>query len=732
MIRRWALRLALPPLALAGLAALAAGVFLARPELLLTDRVVAAGIRRFGAAYAPRWSRLSFSAARIGRWRHRYALGASGLCAEDPGGAFKGCLERLEASVVVRFSRRGPRLEILENLLVLGDRVEVDLRRRKPSGGGGWIPPPPFVRALRVELPDVVLRAADLEASGRMSAVLSPGRRGPAAVSADLMTRGTRGFGRLKAGFTVDTDLFNGGVPSYLDAAGSAQAGRLGRARLALSALRSPAGYDVAGSAEVVPSTGPLRAVRLSRCRGSAAAGPFSGDLSCRYELTPAKPPDARFGDLKSPAGGVRLRARVGDGRLSAVLSGTLDPVGGWYELTGGGEARLEGRLGRPLASMTLSHSARATLTVRRFEDLVAFLRETRYAIPAPVHVLKGPVSLALSSRGDPRSDRHVVGYVLTTDLAGSRQRLVSSSTGQILIENAFGPGRALEHRAEILLKEVAFELPRLEIGPTAPKFALDRRIRPDAEPPPAPSSAPARGAARPTAVRSRATVRTGKPLILYSNLAKEPIPAALDLVLAHAPASVGGTVAIKRFDVELFRRGATIDHLNVVLSSGSLVGALEGLVLYKSHSADISIVIRGTTERPRIELTSVPPMKREDIIGLLIFGKNPNELDPDQTASVSNTQTALESRAFGLASLFLFGATPIEHVAYDPATQTTSVKLRLPGGANLTLGSDFDQSRQLSVRKPLSPHWAIQSELSEQGPQSKAAATFLEWLNRY
>ena len=212
-------------------------------------------------------------------------------------------------------------------------------------------------------------------------------------------------------------------------------------------------------------------------------------------------------------------------------------------------------------------------------------------------------------------------------------------------------------------------------------------------------------------------------------------MPVALDLDVGYSPVAVGGTIGVRSFDIELFRRTATIDHVNVVLSSGSTVGTIEGLVRYETEDVKISILILGTTERPRIELTSVPPMKRADIIALLIFGKSPDELDPEQTASVSNTETALESRAFGLASLYLFGATPIEHVGYDPGTKTTSVRLRLPGGANLTLGSDFDQSRQLTVRKPLARHWAIQSEMtsqSAQGQQSSSAATFLEWFNRY
>ena len=219
---------------------------------------------------------------------------------------------------------------------------------------------------------------------------------------------------------------------------------------------------------------------------------------------------------------------------------------------------------------------------------------------------------------------------------------------------------------------------------------------------------------------------------ILFSNIAKDPVPVVLNLLATYPPGAAGGTAAFRSFDVELFRRNATVEHLNVALSSGSAAAGLEGLVRYKTPSATISIQILGTLDKPRVELTSVPPLKREDIIALLIFGKSPDELDPEQTASVSNTQTALESRAFGLASLYLFGATPIEHVAYDPATKTTTVKLRLPGGANLTFGSDFDQSRQVSVRKSLAPHWALQSEFTSQGEQTRAATTFLEWFNRY
>lgn len=728
MIRRLLLALALLPLALAVLAAAAVAVFLVRPELVLTEPVAAAALKRFGAAYEPRWSRLSFSAASAGRLRHRYVLLAEDPCAEDPRGAFKGCLKRLRVAAIVRWSVRGPRLEVLEDLEAYGGRVEADFRRRAASGGGGATLP--FVRSVRLEVPELLLRFDGLTAAGGVVARTDAAGPRPVSLTADFMTRGPRAVGRVRAEVAADTDLFNGGTPSFLDAVARVDARGLGRARASLKALRGGSRYALTGGAEVVPSTGPLAAARLSRCRG--AAGLLGVELSCRYELTATRPPGARFGDLTRAAGQVRAEGRLREGRLSASVRGTVDPVGAWYELSGGGEAKLEGRMDRPWSEMTLSHEARVKLLVRRFENLVAFLRETPYAVPAPVHVLTGPVTLRVESRGDPRADLQLLRYVLTTDLSGARQRLAARAEGRVTVSRSRAEAGAYEHAGEVILEDVALELPKLAAGP-APKITLDSRIH-SGEQPPAVSSSPAGAPRRERAwpVRSRIGLRTAKPLLLFSNLAKQAVPVSLALGLKHPPAAVGGVIGITKFDVELFRRTATIDHLNITLSTGSSVGVLEGLVLYSAPSTLIRIAILGTTERPRIELSSVPPLKREDIIGLLIFGKNPNELDPEQTASVSNTETALESRAFGLASLFLFGATPIEHVGYDPATKTTTVKLRLPGGAHLTLGSDFDQSRQLSVRKPLSPHWAIQSEISEQGRQSKAATTFLEWLNRY
>ena len=741
-MRKWLKRLAGGGACLLAGAVFALGAFLARPGTLLTSRTVGAALKYFGADWSPRWSRLSFSADALGRRRHRYVLSAADFCVDDRKGVFSGCFSELELSAVVFYSRHGPVVERVERLVAVAERARLDLRRfesKVPPGGVPAALRSTSVGALRVELPRFTFLSSATAVTGGFRGVLAPGGPRPLSVAVDLHIRGASGAVRLKAELAADTDLLKGGAPTYVDLVGRADLGPRGRARAAFRVRREALGYAASGSAEVDLSTGPLRSLRLAACKGSAplsagAARPSEAKLSCRYELVPAEPLAGRFGEIKSAKGRAALSGRVDGERFSADLKADLDPIKAWYELTGALALRVAGRLDRPLADAAASHELRASAKVPRFEDLVALLRDTKYAVPAPIHVLKGPLSLVLESRGDPRADRQTVHYAFSSDLAEARQRLILRATGNLTVADARTRGRSFEHEGELLLKEVALELPRLDIA-RPPKVGYDKRIKADdgkPSPPSAGKAAAARPEIRPLPLRLRLAVRTEKPLILFSNLIKDPVPSIIDLAVTYPPAMAAGKISVRAFDVELFRRKATVDHMNVALSSGSEVGALEGLVRYQTPAVTINILILGTTAKPLVEFTSVPPLKREEIIALLIFGKSPEDLDPDQTASVDNTETALESQAFGLTSLYLFGATPIEHVGYDSATKTASVKLRLPGGANLTLGSDFDQSRQLNVRKPLSPHWALETVVTDQPQQSMDATTFLEWFNRY
>ncbi len=718
----WKGTLAVAGGALAAAAAVGA-LFMARPQALITGRLVGAVIRREGASYAPRWSRLEVATRALSFGRHRYSVSAADFCLKDPGGAFSACFSEFELSVVVRYSRRGPEVERVERFTAVSDGAALDMTRprRQPAGSASLarlraVP----VDALRVSLTRFTAVFAKATLSGGVRAAVDPGARRPLSFALDARARTAAGARRLKVQLAGDGDLFSGAKPTYANLEAAVDLSPAGRARGAVRLRRAGRGYSVSGGAEALASTGSVRGVRLDACTGSLDAV-LGVALNCRYLVLPAR----AGGVLDAAKGRVALKASRAGPRYQAALEADVDPIASWYTVTGKVVLRASGRLDRPWKDAALSHEVKLRAGVTRFQEIVAKLRDTTYAIPAPIHILDGPLTLTVDSHGDPRSERSSARYEFVSDLAGGRQKVRLRGVGEATAYGLMTPARRFEHAGNLMLEEVALEVPRLDVG-RAPKVLVDSRIKTG-------EVKVSTESARPSMpLRGSLSLKTVKPLLLFSNLAKDPVPVALDLTVSFPPTSVAGLVSVRTFGVELFRRSATVDHLIVTLSSGSPAGALEGLVRYQAPGAAIGIRLLGTTQKPVVELTSEPPLKREAIIGLLIFGKNPDELDPEQTASVQNTETALESQAFGLASLYLFGATPIEHVGYDPATKTTSVKLRLPGGANLTLGSDFDQSRQLTVRKPLTAHWAIQSEFTEQGKENRGAATFLEWLNRY
>lgn len=674
---------------LAGLVCAAlASVFLLRPRTFLTSASVSALLSRYGAAHALRWESLAFDASAPSFGRHRYALSMRGPCVGGPGRPVSGCLRTLELALLVAYSPRGVRIERVERLEALGGRIRLAAgpRRARPRRRAPSLPRPVPVDALRVEVPEFTAVSSGAAVSGRLSARLRPGRPLPLEASAELES----GARRLSA---------------------TVRAGAAGEGR-----------WDWAGRFSASSSSGPLKRAELESCAGEASAETFS--MRCRTRALAAM-------EGARPLGGrVGLEARLRGERFRARLTAELAPEPDWYSFSARLRAEAEGRLGAPLREAALEHALEADLEVPRFADLVAFLRDTRFAVPAPLHVLDGPLRLSAESRGDPRAGFQRLRYRGRGDLAGSRQVLVLRAAGGVAVRDAWSAARSLENRAEVVLERAALELPRVEVGRRLPRVALDRRIRSGFE------LADARDApaARPPRLSSRVRVRTERPGTLSSNLAEGPVPVSLDVTASLPPRALAGRVALGPFELVLRRRRpATVERLDLTLVPGSRAALLDGLVLYRTPAAEIRIQLLDTTEKPRVELTSDPPMEREQIVSLLIFGKRPDELDLEQAASVGNAQTAMESRSLGLATLYLFGAAPIERVGFDPATGSASVKLRLPGGANLELDSDFDAAHELRLRKPLAPHWAIESEIAEgAGERRGGAATFLEWFNRY
>lgn len=770
--------------AMAAAAGMAALLLASAPQWFLTSRTVAAGVRFFAGDYQPRWKTLEFGISSLSFREKRVRLRATDFCFANPAMGAEGCLKDLDLELNARLYLIGVKITKISRLAVNGDHLTVDLAVREtaaPDKKSAALPTalPGLPAALRgfaleslsVDLPANKVTGAFGTLRGRLRLGLAAGGSRKLALQAEIDHSSGTVTKHYRGEAAVDSDLLEGGELTYLRARGDLHAeGISGKfvsrleqeapAVLAYSlsaSARMPArraeldfkgkktGQDIAleGSAGVWEAAGPVKSIRL-RYTLEARLKPDSNEwdtikLGCGFgvELKPFGLARARVNLPNTIDGRLTLDARSTPGLLAgdhfnAEASVKLDPLKGWYELTGDLHAVISGRASR-LRELKINHKFDFGLKVARFQDLVEFLAHTPYSVPAPVNVLRGPVSVLVKGAGDPRRDAQEIAYELTTGLAGGRQALKIKINGTLSAAGLRTPRPSFENATSVLAEEVALQLPRFDMRSMA-AFSTDKRIKTGAETDKADLarekalSQPAGGSG--ARVRGEIGIKTAAPILLYSNLAKDPVPLDLDLKLAIPPGPPAGTVKIRPFRVVMFRRTAAIEHITLTGRAGSDAMALEGAIVYKTAEARILIRLLGTVEKPRIELESNPPRSQDDIMAMLLFGKSPSELDSDQQSSAANARTAVANSAFGLASLYLLASTPVDYVGYDPVSKTYTVKLRLPGGATLQLGSD-GESRGVQLRKRLASNLAIKTELTSTQAQGNVVTTLLEWYGR-
>lgn len=767
--------------AAAAVVAAAAGlaVFVARPEWFLSPAVVSRAARLAGRGFSPRWSRLDFSIRSVDLLEKEVSFAASDLCFARGDRRVAGCLKRVGARFTVELSASGARVTRVDSLSVEGERLRVDLSRPDADSGGRRARPLGLTRLLpaalsgvrlgeiRVRLPSVQVAGRDSVLSGSLAAALRPREAEPLTAAARWTLRSRGAARRGRARLAISSDLFRDGRLTSLAARGRvegegvqadvrASARQAGEDALAVSLTGAgrAAGLSFEGGARgrvaaerltlsgglvVRASTGPARALSLSpfALTAEGRAGRLDrARLEADVAVEPAafrrprglRVPDVFRGRLVASARASPTRAEPD--HFDADARVTMTPYRDWYEVQGELNARASGRASR-LAGLRVEHRLDVGVKARRFEDVVAFLAGTPYSIPAPLNVLKGPVAAALTARGDSRGERENWEGRALADLAGAGQRVKMRVDGSGEATEPFTPRRALSVSLVATLEDVALQLPHLD-ALKMPRATLDPRIKTRARAAARPQARAQERAGAPPRVALTLRVVTAKPLVLDSDLAKSPVPIALDMTFRRPPGEVEGTLEVQSFRAEFFRRRAEVSSVRLTRRRGSKTSELDGLVLYRAEEALIRVRLLGTTDRPQVDFESDPPHSQDEIVAMLLFGKSPDELDSDQTATVANARTAMADKAFGLASLYLFASTPIQFVGYDPASRSYAVRFRLPGGETLEMTSDFDETKRVQLRRRLSRHLAIRAEAVSSQQQGNGVTTFLEWFTRY
>lgn len=368
-------------------------------------------------------------------------------------------------------------------------------------------------------------------------------------------------------------------------------------------------------------------------------------------------------------------------------------------------------------------------IEVNEFAKTVKILERTSWAIPAPFTVLRGP--LVFKSAPIRSSDTRVeLPFTLTTDLRSSEQAIKANIEALVTLSaKSLQPEKV---GIAVGLQEIRLRIP--DYDPLAPVPAYSRDSRIIREPKTKKkkgkvASAPEKESSFPIEV----TI-SGKPnsIILMNRFFAPSLNAQTELKMTLQSDSGSPTGEFKLstpFNIEYLNRKIRVENMRLALEP--LVN-FSTFVTMERGGYKITAKVSQSHGKTQIALGSVPPLEDGEIVSLLIYGMPRNSISTEQTRSVGSAQSAIESDALGIFSFWAFASTPIETVLYDPATRTYSAVIRLPGGVVASIGSSWDNDRQVSLSKSLGRNWAVSTELVKDAEGVDRGGTLLRWRKSY
>lgn len=495
---------------------------------------------------------------------------------------------------------------------------------------------------------------------------------------------------------------------------------------------------QIEGRADGLMAQLPQLAIRRCRLEGRYNfQGPelLNSNNSCELfiERVPL-PEELAFAELSPSTFTIRaqvplkltLKERQAYLQASGVRASLNPIVNGIYTLKASVLGNFEGFLSAGTDSITSEIKVDSQIEIPEFQKLVERLEPTAFAIPAPLHSLHGPVACGTQGKIVNLGEQTDIPIRCKTALQSSVQALAMDVNGMVQTRIDRKPKLKLD----ILLQDVAFELPEMRIEDPIPQFAPDARLQDKLEEKPLKKLSD-----QALPIELDVSVKTEKPALLQTHVLKgKPVPIDIDLQITGDKAQVAGQVEVKNYNVNFLKRKARVDHVLVKLDPTLESPELDGLFVFKETDFRIDLVLKGSVDRPFYYLESDPPRSPTQLLSMLMYGGEADELDTESQRSVEETRAAMVDGALGLLSMYYLASTPIDSVGYNPYTGLFRARVKLAKGLSLSVGSDLEGAHQsVGIRKRLSENWSFETtaETDEETNENKGVALF-KWGRRY
>ncbi len=806
---------------LLSLVLLVVAVFLLAPEL----EIGSARLRALAGRFAPAdlgigWEDAVVRLVKTDAFSKEIEIRLDGICVRYKGGALDACFEKLEWGAGFSVSGFKPRITFFAPLIAAGGEIAGDLDDLapeepvdgpKPGEPGGFslvdFARTEFLPKWRVDGSFVELRRLELDSGGRAlrgRLQLSTAATGAARL-VSLRIEDVR-FGNdisvdLKgevdwpvaegSPFTVGVDL-DGGLPGrrkvrarldgkihwwdHVDYALGAKfanipAVREGRIRGTykgdgVTGLVSAKFGAVHAQVKTLDFVDCGYEVALDRREGVLACGPQTVTVGLReraelrnralFRLFPTF--DLRVTNLSWENGAENGFAADWDFKLALRHMRALQA-----DLDFSGSVVRQGAADPAHGGLRYSVDGDALVRVLDFGRVVALLRGTPLAVPAPANQLRGSIELNASGGFSERGGS--LPFELRTRLRSEFQRLFATVDGGLAL-NRTAAGLRPELGIDVAIEDVLLSLPRVDVTSSPPKVVSDSRFRPGLARDRTSAREKANGGEAGPGPRYRVRVNTTSQgaLKLATNLTGAPIPISVRYKLRSAdgrprwvraaaaaagpgasggavPPWMEGTISLGRTPVDIgginkflsrLERDAVLDHFDLELQPDG-GRRIDGKLVVTNPDATISILILGTLAQPVVRFESEPPANEDQIIAALLFGRPINELDERQQQSAAAFRTAVNDTALTLAQMYLLANSPIDSLNYDSESGRVIASVKIAGGTSLEFGGGRGAGTEVGIRRRLARNVYLNTHV-ERASQTdeQLVSAFVEWVRRF
>ncbi len=362
------------------------------------------------------------------------------------------------------------------------------------------------------------------------------------------------------------------------------------------------------------------------------------------------------------------------------------------------------------------------------FQKVVHKLATTNISIPAPLNQLKGSASCDANGRFRTVQSLNQFPIFCQSQLASAEQKVNLKITSNLELKKLTSSYRP-HLDGDILVDDVLFTMPDIDIRKPIPQIFPDKRFvtLDDLAKEGIKNSKP-----DPISYNFRVHTSEDRPLRFKTELLPNVIPISLDLKLKD-DSKMQGVVAVHDYQITLFKRTAQIENIEVVFAANREIQDIKGRIRFPNKDYFLGMDIYGTLQEPSYNFFSNPPLDSNQILGLLLFGEDPSNLDDETQRSIGNTQTAMADKAVGLLSMYYLASTPIERLGYDSNAQVFTAQFRLVDGVRLTLGSDAGSKGTVGLRKKLKGNWSIETTAErDSDTDAQKGRASLNWSKRF